>query len=85
MTIDIRQSISKKYCPRFSEIAVEMGFATAEQVKEALVCQVTENLAGKRHRYLGTILFDCDVMTAAQIDQVLNRLLKEARAMAATD
>jgi hypothetical protein len=36
MQTSVLRQLSKKYCPRFGKIAVDMEFVTAEQLKEAL-------------------------------------------------
>jgi len=71
---------SDKYCPRFGHLAVDMGYVTPEQLKEALGEQVDDNLAGHPHRILGAIFFDRGWMTPGQIDEVLNRLFKLVKA-----
>lgn len=68
------EMISRKYCPRFGQIAVQRGYITDEQLKQALCLQVEGNLAGEKHRLIGTILFDLDMMTTEQIEEVLNIL-----------
>lgn len=79
MTSDVHKDISRKYCPRFGLTAVESGFISGAQLAEALICQVQEELDGKERRLLGQILFEKEWMSAAQIDQVLTRLLKRMR------
>lgn len=79
MTTDILKIISDKYCPRFGQTAVEMGFINESQLKEALNCQVDENLSSQEHRLLGTILFDKEWMTSDQVEEVMNTLLKRMR------
>lgn len=66
--------VSEKYDPRFGQIAVDLGFITHAQLKDALCRQIDENLAGGKHRLLGTILFDMDLMSSEQIEKVLNVL-----------
>ena len=79
MSTDTLKDISHKYCPRFGQVAVEMGFISEEQLKEALCCQIEENLSGQGHRLLGVILFGKEWMTSVQIEHVLNTLLKRMR------
>lgn len=79
MTAGTLQGISDKYCPRFGQMAVEMKFITEAQLKEALCCQIEEELAGKGRRLLGAILFGKEWMTGDQIEQVMNALLKKMR------
>lgn len=73
------KDISRKYCPRFGQLAVEMGFITESQLKESLASQIHDELSGRGHRLLGAILFNNDWMSGAQIDQVLNALAKNMR------
>jgi len=79
MSTDIHKKISDKYCPRFGQTAVEMGFITADRLKAALSIQVDEDISGKGHRLLGSILFDKDWMSSEQIEIVLNSVLKKMR------
>jgi len=67
-----------KYCPRFALIAVEKGFITAEQAAAALAEQLGDDLAQKRHRLIGNILFEKAWITPNQIDMVLNELFRKA-------
>ncbi len=59
---------------RFGKIAVDMGFVTAEQLKEAITEQVEEDLAGKPHRPIGKILLENGWMTEEQNDIVVKEL-----------
>ncbi len=79
MTDDVRKKISQKYCPRFGQIAVELGFITEAQVAEALASQVHQELDGHGHRLLGEILFEKEWMSAPQIDHVMTALFKRVR------
>jgi hypothetical protein len=76
MTEDIDKEISEKYCNRFGVIAVDKGFVTADQLKEALTEQAYDNLSNKPHRLRGRIFFDKGWMTDEQIDTVLKELFK---------
>lgn len=64
-----------EYRRRFGQVAVERGFITPEQLKEALTDQVDDDLANKHHRLLGDILFENNCMTANQIEAVLDETL----------
>lgn len=68
-------SFAMEYCRRFGQVAVERGFITPEQLKEALAEQVDDDLNKKRHRLLGEILFDKNWMTANQVEAVLDETL----------
>ena len=67
-----------KYCARFATIAVEKGFITAEQATAALTEQLDDDLAQKRHRLIGHILFEKTWITPNQIDMVVNELFQRA-------
>ncbi|NMG29827.1 hypothetical protein [Aromatoleum evansii] len=79
MFSSLRKDLSRKYCPRFGQIAIELGFITESQLTDALACQVREELSGQGHRLLGAILFDTDVLTAAQVEQVTTELFRRLR------
>jgi len=66
------------HCARFASIAVEKGFITAEQAKVALAEQLDDDLAHKKHRLIGHILFEKVWITPRQIDLVLNELFRKA-------
>jgi len=61
---------------RFGKIAVDMGFITAEQLKEAITEQVEDDLADKPHRPIGKILLESGLITKEQIDIVLKEWLE---------
>jgi hypothetical protein len=67
-----------KQCPRFATIAVEKGFITAEQATAALAEQLGDDLAHKKHRLIGQILFEKAWITPNQIDMVLNEVFRKA-------
>jgi len=78
MEKDLEKELSKKYCPRFAKIAVDKEFITAEQAKKALAEQMDDDLANKPHRLIGRILLEKGLLTALQIEIILNDLLKKA-------
>jgi hypothetical protein len=59
---------------RFGIVALEKGFVSPEQLREALEIQVTENIEKKKHRFIGTILVDQGYMKHSQISEVLKAL-----------
>ncbi|TRZ89778.1 MAG: hypothetical protein D4R84_17270 [Rhodocyclaceae bacterium] len=79
MTNEVRKTLSRKYCPRFGQLAVEFGFITDAQLIDALARQVREELDGEGHRLLGQILFEREVMSAPQIEQVLTEMFRRMR------
>ena len=56
---------------RFGQIAVERKFVTSEQLKQALLEQIEDDLAQKPHRQLGKILLEKGWMNAQQVEVVL--------------
>ncbi len=76
MENDVYKKLSMKDCTRFGEIAVEMGFVTEKQLKEALVEQVEDNLSNHPHRFLGYVLFENGRITNEQFDSVVDILFK---------
>ena len=56
---------------RFGFMAVKKGFATPEQVSNALEVQFDENVAARKHRLIGEILLDMGFMETSQVNKVL--------------
>lgn len=56
---------------RFGTVAIEMGFATVDQVLTAMNIQVWENIENGEHRLLGMILVEMGVMKRSQVTEVL--------------
>lgn len=79
MERDIEREVSDKYCIRFGIVAVNKGFVTPDQLKEALTEQVVDNLANRPHRQLGRIFFEKGLMTDKQINIVMNELFKSLK------
>ncbi len=61
----------KKFDKRFGMIAIKKGYIAFDQVYEALVTQVTEELDSAKRRPIGEILHEKGHMTPAQVDGVL--------------
>lgn len=80
MSDPLLKYLSMKYCPRFGQVAVELGYIAEKHLTEALGCQVHEELNGKGHRLLGKILYEQGRMSAGQIDQVMTETFKRMRA-----
>jgi hypothetical protein len=66
--------MQKYFLKRFGAIAVEKGFVTKEQIIHALEVQAKENLEEGKHRLLGQILMDEGLLTAAQVDDILQTM-----------
>lgn len=67
---------TSQFCPRFGEVAIELGYITPEQLKEALTEQTNDDIASKPHRLIGTILFEKGWLTNKQIDIVLEHIFQ---------
>jgi hypothetical protein len=70
----------REWCFRFGTIAVKRGMITREQLKEALVEQVEDDLNDRPHRLLGEILLERDWMSGDQIERVLRDLFRKDEA-----
>ncbi len=70
------KQLSKKYCPQFGQIAVDLGFVTEKQLKEAIAEQVEDSFSNKPHRLIGSILFKHGWITNNQIDIVVYELFE---------
>lgn len=64
-------------CHRFGTIAVQKGFISKDQLKEAMMEQLEDDLSGKDHRIIGAILYKKEWMTWEQVDLVLKDLFNE--------
>lgn len=73
------RKLSENGCPRFGEIAVELGFITPEQLKQALAEQVDDDIAHNPHRIIGSIFFEKGWMTYQEIETVLLHLFTERK------
>lgn len=74
---DAGQSTSDKKLYRFGVMAVFRGYATLNQIQQAIAEQVMENVNGKSHRPLGTILREKGWMTEEQEKSILKDMLGE--------
>lgn len=76
----VKKRFVERYCVRFGKLAVEMGFITQDQLRQARKIQIKEDLSNKYYKLIGQILFELNWMTPKQIDQVLNRLFENKKA-----
>ena len=74
MELGVDKSVSQKYCYRFGKIAVQKNFINEDQLKEAIIDQLEDNLNDRPHRLIGKILIDKDLMSLEQVNEVLNEL-----------
>ncbi len=79
MANDFEEPLLMEYSARFGMKALDMGFATLEQVLEALSEQVMDNYVNKRHRLLGEIFVEKGWMTLEQTELVLKRLSEDKK------
>jgi hypothetical protein len=70
-----RGDILVEFSQRFGMIAVNRGYITPKQLKEALAEQIDDDLANRPHRLLGKIFYKKNLMSLNQIDQVLDELV----------
>ncbi len=70
------KQVTSDFCKRFGAIAVHKKFCTAEQVKSAIMEQFDDDIGGKEHRLLGSILYDKGWITEDQIEAVLVEVRK---------
>ncbi len=68
--------VTSDLCHRFGAIAVHKGFVTIDEVKAAIMEQVDDDLGGREHRLLGSILLKRGLITEHQIETVLLELRK---------
>jgi len=59
---------------RFGVLAVRMGFASPDQIVDALDIQVKENLFTGKHRRIGSILLDQGILSRSQMQEVVKEL-----------
>ena len=64
-------------CRRFGTIAVKNGFVSETNLKNAFLEQLEDDLAGREHRLIGTILYEKGWITWEQIDVVLKELFQK--------
>jgi hypothetical protein len=71
---------AREWCFRFGMIAVKRGMITREQVREALLEQLEDDLNEQPHRLLGEILLEKDWMNGDQIERILRDLFAKDKA-----
>jgi len=64
------------YEKRFGMLAIEKGFITPGDLISALSIQIAEDIKKERHRLIGEILLDMNVMTADQIENVARDIFR---------
>ena len=58
---------------RFGIIAVKLGYITPTQLRQAMILQLDDDMEGRPHRLLGTILYDLGWMTSEQLERALEK------------
>jgi hypothetical protein len=64
---------------RFGSIAYSRGHVTLEQIQQALAEQVEDNVTGRQHRYLSTILKEKRWITAEQEESILAEMFADGQ------
>lgn len=70
------RNVAGEFCQRFGVAAAHRGFVTLEQVKQAMAEQIDDDMNGREHRLLGSILYDRGWLTEDQIEMVLIEIKK---------
>lgn len=70
---------AREWCFRFGNIAVKRDFTTRDQVRQALMEQIDDDLNDRPPRLIGEILFEKDWIRWGQMDMGLNELFGKAR------
>jgi len=66
----------KKHKRRFGFTAIELGYITLDQLIEAMIIQVREELLSDRYRLIGEIFMELGFMTPEQVDEVVQAQVK---------
>ena len=69
-------TVTGDLCQRFGAIAARKGFVSLDEIKFSIGEQIDDDINGREHRLLGTILYDNGFITEYQIDVVLQELKK---------
>jgi hypothetical protein len=69
--------VTSDLCRRFGAIAVHKRFVTIGEMKAAVMEQLDDDVSGREHRLLGSILYDRGLITDEQIETVLLELRKK--------
>ena len=56
---------------RFGIVAIEKGYITKDQLDNAIITQMTDEVLKREHKPIGTILLDQGHITGEQIDEAL--------------
>jgi len=65
------------YVKRFGAIAVEKGYISIEELIEALAIQVKDEIELGSHRLLGSILFEKDLISGDELQDVIDSVLSQ--------
>ncbi|TNF56367.1 hypothetical protein EP227_00840 [bacterium] len=80
-----RKDFQETYNFQFGYIAIELGYITTDQLKEALAEQENDDIDNKPHRLLGTVLIEKGWMTTEQVTLVLEESLKRKASLSSED
>lgn len=68
--------VLKKIKSRFAVLCKKKGYASRDQILEALMIQVHENIEEKKHRPIGEILMERGHMNKTQVDEILSLIIE---------
>lgn len=66
-----------KYCRRFGQLAMQLGYIDADHLAAALRRQREDAAAGRPHRLVGAILFQEGAMSTEQIEETLRAVFRD--------
>lgn len=74
---EIEPQGTTKYCRRFGQLAMQMGYIDGNQLAAAFRRQREDEAGGRPHRLVGAILFQEGAMSAEQIEEVLRAVFRD--------
>jgi hypothetical protein len=76
MEESVSASDPRVYSRRFGTVAFLLGYVTLKQLQQILAEQVEDNISGREHRLLGTILREKNWITEEQEKAILKKMEK---------
>ncbi|MBD5803784.1 hypothetical protein AZOA_32250 [Azoarcus sp. Aa7] len=74
---EIEPQGATKYCRRFGQLAMQLGYIDADHLAAALRRQREDAAAGRPHRLVGAILFQEGTMSTEQIEETLRAVFRD--------
>ena len=66
--------MKKHFNKRFGIIAVDKGYINEDQLIKAMKIQAKENVMEGKHRLLGQVLIEEEILTTEQVDEILDTM-----------